>query len=765
MACRARTAVQCLVQASLAAVLLLACCSSGHVSTSSLLTSGPGSSHSCGFSHVQNIVKANLEAAVAEAASRPPQLVAEASSSSGPAPIRISIDFQTDGLTAAEAAILKEAVSRSVNVLRKFVMVNNPLTGPLVTKNKQSCGVGGGAIIPDKVKAPNSGYVDTDLLILATLRDIGPCISAAQVANGEGGPIAFATACDYALNQLDNSGRPIISTINLCKSYFIDSVQTLGMDRQLDTPVHELLHSLGLAGQYYDVLYPAPAGQQSALKYSSFQGGSSVPWLVGKKSQEVAAKYFRCSSVPGAPLEDSDGASHFEFRLLPSEMMGPVGINAVTAIMSEFTLAALEDSGWYTPRWDYVQPYPQPLQPTDLGCDLVGMTCPQYTKKYPSQQYFCVPDNAKSSADVQKNFYGFATCLPSLNDQSTMQCIYADGFSNTCTGTYAPEPATCALAGINLPANPTYNNIPGYRRSGLFYGPGHKCSMTTSSSGRKSAGCFDFRCDSAGTSADLYELCSSTASSGSLCKTSCPAGQSVQPSSFTGKTWYQDTAFSITCPANSEVCPADTAGSPCGPNGWLQGGKCVCRTEYVGTKCETNVANLSDTELARLNPSPTPSPSPSPTPAKKKPPPTPKGKVACKVSVVSPGQTWNATSPAKTFNSAGHTCIGRKVIPTAVARAATRIDIMCTCTNLAKGNTCYSLANTYIFNIFANPDIYGPVQGYFAPEECKGNVCSFPISIPADFLTASNLYSVDICSCAEGRKGTIISACTDAMGL
>ena len=42
----------------------------------------------------------------------------------------------------------------------------------------------------------------------------------------------------------------------------------------------------------------------------------------------------------------------------------------------------------------YAQQYPTPYQPSDMSCDLAGMTCPQYKAAYPAEQFFC---NASAS--------------------------------------------------------------------------------------------------------------------------------------------------------------------------------------------------------------------------------------------------------------------------------------------------------------------------------------------------------------------------------
>ena len=72
------------------------------------------------------------------------------------------------------------------------------------------------------------------------------------------------------------------------------------------------------------------------------------------KVVERSKKYFNCDSLEGLELEDQGGQgssiSHWEQRILLGDYMGAVIYQEEMAI-SEFTLALLEDSGWYKPKY------------------------------------------------------------------------------------------------------------------------------------------------------------------------------------------------------------------------------------------------------------------------------------------------------------------------------------------------------------------------------------------------------------------------------
>jgi hypothetical protein len=110
--------------------------------------------------------------------------------------------------------------------------------------------------------------------------------------------------------------------------------------------LHELTHALGFLGgmfQYY------PGGLENTIKNKKIRGIERTI-MITPKVVEHAKKYFNCDSIEGVELEDQGGTgssgSHWEQRILLGEYMGAV-IYQEEMVISEFTLAALEDSGWY----------------------------------------------------------------------------------------------------------------------------------------------------------------------------------------------------------------------------------------------------------------------------------------------------------------------------------------------------------------------------------------------------------------------------------
>ena len=73
-------------------------------------------------------------------------------------------------------------------------------------------------------------------------------------------------------------------------------------------------------------------------------------YINSSKVIQVAKKYFNCSNIEGVELENYSGegtaGSHWEARILLGEYMNGV-IYPEEQVISEFTLALLEDTGYY----------------------------------------------------------------------------------------------------------------------------------------------------------------------------------------------------------------------------------------------------------------------------------------------------------------------------------------------------------------------------------------------------------------------------------
>ena len=107
--------------------------------------------------------------------------------------------------------------------------------------------------------------------------------------------------------------------------------------------IHEFTHILGFVGGYFENYY-----HNIFTKVDEF--GLTRYYINSTKVLNVARKYFNCSDIDGVELEESGGTgtagSHWEARILLGEYMNGV-IYPEEQVISEFTLALLEDTGFY----------------------------------------------------------------------------------------------------------------------------------------------------------------------------------------------------------------------------------------------------------------------------------------------------------------------------------------------------------------------------------------------------------------------------------
>ena len=135
--------------------------------------------------------------------------------------------------------------------------------------------------------------------------------------------------------------------------------------------LHELTHALGFL---YDMFQYFPNGLDATLNISTVRGYQRTH-IKTKKVVETAKKYFNCDNIIGIELEDQgmggSALSHWDQRILLGDYMGAV-IYQEEMVVSEFTLALLEDSGFYKANY-----YTGGLMRfgKNKGCDFIQNNC------------------------------------------------------------------------------------------------------------------------------------------------------------------------------------------------------------------------------------------------------------------------------------------------------------------------------------------------------------------------------------------------------
>jgi len=136
------------------------------------------------------------------------------------------------------------------------------------------------------------------------------------------------------------NNQPICGKVNI--NYEIDFSKK-GIEEYLTSVlIHELTHVLGFSSSYFNY-----------FKFNFTQidkYGIKRFYLKSPNVIKVAKKYFNCSDIDGVELENDGGGgtvgSHWEARILLGDYMCG-STRTEEEVISEFTLAYLEDTGYY----------------------------------------------------------------------------------------------------------------------------------------------------------------------------------------------------------------------------------------------------------------------------------------------------------------------------------------------------------------------------------------------------------------------------------
>ena len=161
--------------------------------------------------------------------------------------------------------------------------------------------------------------------------------------NSELGPYTLASA--GARFGETGTGRPIFGVANINRDIEYSLPNSLHYFQA--TILHEFIHILGFSN-YFFVNY-----QKTNFTRKDNDGITRV-FLNSQKLLEVARNYYNCSTLDGVELEEYGGdgttGSHWEERILLGDIMNGV-VYPEEQVISEFTLAVLEDTGYYKPNY------------------------------------------------------------------------------------------------------------------------------------------------------------------------------------------------------------------------------------------------------------------------------------------------------------------------------------------------------------------------------------------------------------------------------
>ncbi|KAF6253662.1 hypothetical protein COO60DRAFT_396536 [Scenedesmus sp. NREL 46B-D3] len=346
--------------------------------------------------------------------------------------------YQLSGLSAAEQRRVKQQlVPGAVKVLQRYIKVLRPEGGVLRVNALYADGQQGCLIskVDARLASGSGGLRDTDLLLYVS-SEAGSCLP---------GMIAMASACDVD----PASRRPILGSLNVCGGALAglaglaagSEAEAAAVGRLVEVLVHEVVHVLGFGSTHYED-WRGPDGKRYGERNVVKRVGGR-PYLATPKVTAYARKFFGCDRLPGAPLENEgpsfSATSHFEYRLLQRELMGPARpIDRSRTRLSAFSLAALEDTGWYVADYSAAEVLDWGR---GGGCAFVLQSCWDYMAANPGQPYFC-GRGAMNQTRCTAEAAGWGVCRSSA-------------FSDGCllVGKYSQAGAAAVPAAGNTPSS------------------------------------------------------------------------------------------------------------------------------------------------------------------------------------------------------------------------------------------------------------------------------------------------------------------------
>ena len=181
-----------------------------------------------------------------------------------------------------------------------------------------------------------------------------------------GTTLARAAARSHLNMEGEGKGLPVVGLVEI--STKLNFTKTNSKEYFQSIILHEFTHILGFNNDYFTNYMKSTFSRVDEYNITRY-------YLNSSRVLEVAKNYFNCSEIDGVELEEFGGGgtagSHWEARTLLGDYMNGV-IHPEEQVISEFTLAALEDTGYYQANY-----YTGGLMRygKHKGCDFVKNRC------------------------------------------------------------------------------------------------------------------------------------------------------------------------------------------------------------------------------------------------------------------------------------------------------------------------------------------------------------------------------------------------------
>jgi len=400
----------------------------------------------------------------------------------------------------------------------------------------------------------STGLANVDLVIyVSATTDAG----AAYV--GRAGPCAFDGG--------SSPGSPIAGTF-----LFNAAKYTADMEVEIEIAIgrHEVAHILAFSNSLF-LRYVKPDGSAySNPMVTNTARGLTVTELTTPQVVVKAKAAFGCDTLIGLELENGGGSgttlAHWDKRLMMNDFM--TGQASPYPVYSDITLAAFEDSGWYTIDYAYTD---QITFGKGRGCSFFTTKCvvngvAQFPEFCDTQsENLCDSFHTKKagcqvytySAALPTNYQYFSDLKMGGSDQLADFCPYVFAYNNgDCTG--RSKTATDLLpAALGEKACENCRCFTGtYIKSGYSMSgdPNH-------------SGCHEVICANGVASMKLGTT-----------TVQCPVAGG-QVNNIPGYSGF------VTCPAYAEICEPTLCPNGCFGYGKCVSGSCVCDEGYSGYDC------------------------------------------------------------------------------------------------------------------------------------------------------------------------------------
>jgi len=360
-------------------------------------------------------------------------------------------------------------------------------------------------------------------------------------------------ASSYACFLASGTYRPIVGTTWFNIALFKATTDVLLHEKNTYMLMHEFTHSLGFASSMYKYFVDDNGKRLTGhIKSATLDGATSVVLDVEPLTSKLRT-FFGCSTLAGAYMENGGSSgtagSHFERRQFVFEAMSSPLI--YEQAYSQFTLALLEGSGWYTANYSMADPY---WFGQGEGCSFLTGTC-----SASSYDEWCTG----SSRGCTVTGRGGGSCS-------------ADIRSDSCRYQYPNVNYDCENPNAEKYARyPSVQSFGRYENSKCFTGT----LSETSSSDSSTSFCFRYKCVGEGLSTTLRVYI------GNLYYV-CKYKGTLSPAGYKGHIDCPD-PLTFCSTVGQSVCPRGCMG-----RGNCVDGTCVCNDGFTGKDCGLTEAGL-----------------------------------------------------------------------------------------------------------------------------------------------------------------------------